>query len=190
MFKDLFKSESQDKLTDKTFIRLIVTSILAITICIVCLCSSTWAWFNTSVSGSGNEIKSAGECLLEIKITVPDPGDTTKNIPLADDNGNAITNFEEGVNIVPGKIYTVTLTLPAGATSSGYCLISTGGVDYCSEYIYRESAPNTVVFNLTVEQQQKVTFTPRWGIFLKDPDVKNGETINIKADGTINISAD
>ena len=179
MFKDLFKSEKQDKLTDKTFIRLIVTSILAITVCIVCLCSSTWAWFNTGISGSGNEIKAAGECLLEISITEPDPSDNTVNIPIVDKNGYAITNYENGVELEAGKTYLVTLKLPQGATSSGYCLISAGGVDYRSEYIYREEAPKAISFNLEVKKAQKVSFTPRWGIFLDEPDVANNGNLLI-----------
>lgn len=177
MFKDLFKSESQDKLTDKTFIRLIVTSILAITICIVCLCSSTWAWFNTSVSGGGNEIKAAGECLLEISVAERvEVGDNVTYIPLTDAQGIEITDYTVGVQLVTGKTYTVTLNLPDGATSSGYCLITVGGTAYNSEYIYREDAPKQIYFNLTVTEDKIVSFTPRWGIFLDEPFVKHGET--------------
>ncbi len=181
MFKDLFKSEKQDKLTDKTFIRLIVTSILAITVCIVCLCSSTWAWFNTSVSGGGNEIKAAGECLLTISVLQKGANDDP-DAPLKDEYGAEITDYEGGVDLLAGESYVVTINLPQGATSSGYCLITAAGTTYNSEYIYRDDVKTeakTISFNLSVSKDQKVAFTPRWGIFLDEPDVANNGNLLI-----------
>ena len=153
------QNNNTKKLTDKAFSRLLFTSILGILFCIVCLCSSSYAWFTGSVSGDGNEIKTAAECLLEVTVSK---------------DGVAIDGIEEGVNLEAGE-YEVTLSLP-GDTASGYCLIKAGGANYYSDYILRHSGdePQTKSFILKVETEQTVTFTNRWGIYATDSHVVDG----------------
>ena len=43
------KKQNNEKLSDKAFARLALTSILGILVCIICLCSTTYAWFTGSV---------------------------------------------------------------------------------------------------------------------------------------------
>ena len=104
--------KKNNKLTDKSFLRLFVTSLLAIAICIICLCSSTWAWFTQSITGGGNEIKAADTCLISISIV--------------DENGVELTDLENGIDLVAGMRYTVTISLPKDS-ASGYYIIQTLG---------------------------------------------------------------
>ena len=151
------QNKTTEKLTDKAFSRLVLMSVLAILFCIICLCSTTYAWFTDSVPSSGNQIKSAESCNLSVTIT---------------HNGNELTEIENGVELVAGEVYTVTLSLPSGS-ASGYCLIEAGGNTYYSEYIARhtEETPKTVSFTVKVEETQTVTFTKRWGIYSDEGDV-------------------
>ena len=157
------QNKVKEMLSDKAFISLLLTSFLGIFLCIVCLCTSTFAWFSDSAPSQGNEIKIADDCLLSVTVSL---------------NGNALTDIEDGVQLVAGKTYKVTLSLP-GNTASGYCLISAGGNTYYTDYILRHNEPvdQKVTFDLMVEETQTVKFTPRWGIYAAESDVENGALI-------------
>ena len=151
------QNKQTDKLTDKAFLRLMVTSFLAIGACIVCLCSTTWCWFSDSAPSSDNRILTASECLLSVTLT---------------EDGTEITGIEDGVLLEAGVSYTVTLSLPP-ETASGYCLIEAGDTLYYTDYIQRHSGSEaqSVSFTLLLATSQEVTFTTRWGIYAKDSDV-------------------
>ncbi len=158
------QKKTTDKLTDKAFSRLVLTSILGILVCIVCLCSSTYAWFTESHESPKNEIKTAGECL--ISVTVLHNGTAQDTTP--------IENIEDGVELAAGD-YLVTLTLPSGS-ASGYYLVEASGATYYTDYIARheEAEPKTVSFIMTVEGTQTVKFTSCWGIYAQESDVVEG----------------
>ncbi len=156
------QNKKPDPLTDKAFSRLALMSILGILICIVCLCSTTWAWFTDSIPSKGNSIKVADECLLSVTVT--------------DENGTALEDLEAGVQLEQGKTYIVTLSLPRDS-ASGYCLIKASGQSYYTDYIVRHEndEAQTVSFALTVAESQTVEFEPRWGIYAKESDVIDGQ---------------
>ena len=153
-----------EKLTDKAFSRLVVTSIIGILFCIVCLCSTTYAWFADNAPSQSNEIKIAEDCLLEVVVTK---------------DGEAIADIEDGVELQAGESYVVTLTLPAD-TASGYCvMLAANRVNYYSDYILRHNGPDdqTLSFELMVEETQTVVFTPHWGIYARESDVVDGKLV-------------
>ena len=152
------KSNSKtDRLTDKAFSRLVFTSILGILVCVVCLCSSTFAWFTDVAPSARNEINIADECALEVTVT-------KDGVPLAD--------IENGV-VLEGE-YLVTLSLPAN-TASGYCVITVGEATYYTDYLVRSEQLQTVSFTLQATSEVTATFTPHWGIYTRNSDVVNGE---------------
>ena len=157
------QNNTKSKLTDKAFSRLVFTSILGIFVCIVCLCSTTYAWFSDSAPSNGNQIKMAEECTLSVYVVK---------------DGTALENIEDGVELEAGVEYLVMLSLPAGS-SSGYCLISAGGITYYSDYIvsHTDPEPQTKSFVLKVETTQTVKFTSRWGIYAQDSHVVDGKII-------------
>ena len=152
-----------DKLTDKMFSRLALTSVLGIFVCIICLCSTTFAWFSDSAPSNNNEIKMAGECKLTVTLS---GGEVLEKIEGAEDQ------FETEL---PAGEYTVTLSLPADS-ASGYCVISTDNATYNTEYIARhsEAVEQTVSLTLTVETPQTVKLTRRWGIYADDSNTVSG----------------
>ena len=62
------EQQNNKKLSDKAFARLALTSILGILICIICLCSTTYAWFTGSVQVDSNTLKAADACLLSVSV--------------------------------------------------------------------------------------------------------------------------
>ena len=57
--KKLFRIPEGEKVTEKAFARVLISSIFSILLCMTCLISTTWAWFTVSVENQGNEIKIA-----------------------------------------------------------------------------------------------------------------------------------
>jgi hypothetical protein len=154
------KKQTNEKLTDKAFLRLIITSAIGILICLVCLCSTTWAWFSSDVTFEDNQIKTAEQCLLTVSVK---------------DTSTELTDIENGVELQEGVTYEVTLTLPKDS-ASGYCLMVVGENKYYSDYIVRhdEDTPKTVNFTLPVGQTQTVKFITRWGVYAGESNVQNG----------------
>lgn len=158
------ENKTPDKLTDKAFSRLLFTSVLGIVICLVCLCSATWAWFSDSIPSDNNNIQSASECLLDVSVYK---------------DGTVLSgSIEDGVILEEGATYTVVLSLPKDS-SSGYCIITAGGVSYKTDYIahHTNELPETLSFTLTVAKEQKVFFKTHWGIYSDESDVKNGSLL-------------
>ena len=152
------------KLADKAFSRLLITSLSAIFACIICLCSTTYAWFTQTLPSKNNTIQVAEDCLLEVTVE--------------DENGAVLANIEEGVELQAGIKYTVTLTLPKD-TGSGYCLISDGENTYYTDYILRHTDDeiHMVSFWVMVEETKEIKFTPRWGIYNRESDVVDDSLI-------------
>ena len=153
---------TNEKLTDKAFIRLLIASILKILTLMVCLCLTTFAWFTGSVPGIGVDANAIGECDLEISV-----------YPISAD-GVGLEGLDSGVWLEDGE-YLVELRLPAGA-ASGYCIIEAGGQAYFSDCLIGDSSSDaqTVIFTLRLELPQIVTVTARRGIYTRGSDVIDG----------------
>ena len=163
------EQQNMEKLSDNAFNRLVISSIFSIIVCLFIICSTTYAWFSSTVNYGGNEIKTSSDCFLE--ITVTDASTAT-----------VLTDHATGVTLEQGVEYLVTLHLPKDS-SSGYCIIHVGNDDYYTDYIsYKEVAGvddgATKSFTLTVNETcENVVFEKRWGIFSKDSDVVNGALV-------------
>ena len=162
------EQQNKEKLSDKAFARLALTSILGILVCIICLCSTTYAWFTGSVPNDNNKIQTADACLLSVSVYKDDAEETL-----------ATVNTENPVTLDCEGTYTVTLTLPK-ESSSGYLVLNVGGQEYYSDYLQgNNDNDQTLTFTLNVETAKSVTFTARWGIYSGECHVKNGETLTI-----------
>ena len=157
------ESSKPEKLTDKAFTRLFITSILGILLSIVCLSSSTWAWFEADVSNSQNVIQS-GEGKLVVSITKDQV---------------EIENIDAGVELEAGD-YTVKMTLPQGS-ASGYCEIYAGSDIYRSPYIPRShDREQTLTFGITLTEKTALSIKTRWGIYSDgEADVASGATLTL-----------
>lgn len=65
--KELFTVPENQKITEKMFRRVLITSIGSILLCMTCLVSTTWAWFAVSLQNTGNVIEiGAPEIMVKI----------------------------------------------------------------------------------------------------------------------------
>jgi hypothetical protein len=168
------KKENTDKLTDKAFMRLIVTSALAILMCVICLCSTTWAWFSDS-NASGLSSITASSCTMEITVGGQTYQYGTEIEPVTIPDGNGAVN--------------VAMVLPAGS-ASGYCIIEFSYKDDNGETVTKtcytqavsntvDGAPTEVSFKIVADESATVKITPRWGIYSGNACIIDGDVINV-----------
>ena len=159
-------NENKEPITDKALNRLLVGSVLSILVCLVALCSTTYCWFTETVKPfKSSTIQAAPQCLLEIVV---------------DEDGAPLSNIEDGVTLMAGVTYKVTLVLPSNS-SSGYCQIFVGEEVYRSPYIvhHDSSIARTLFFYVRAETDTEVKFVRHWGLYSAEPSVLEGETLVI-----------
>ena len=163
-----FISSKNEKLTEQAFSFGIITSVLSIVLCIAALCSTSWAWFTGSTESGNNEITTAQSFTLELVLE----DGTSPEVEIVNDKAN----------LKAGQTYTVTISLPKDSASGYLVMTDKKGTSYRSDYILRHEndSAEKIVFYLTVDEDQYVSFTKHWGIYTDAPSVKNGETLNIK----------
>ena len=59
LFSGLFYVPKYEKVSEKAFLRIMLSSIFGILICGICLAGLTWAWFTSSISSTANTITAA-----------------------------------------------------------------------------------------------------------------------------------
>ena len=75
--KELFTVPEGQKVTEKVFHRVLISSICSILLCMSCLVSTTWAWFTVSIENQGNEIQ-----IVDFEVSV-----TQNGVEIAEENG-------------------------------------------------------------------------------------------------------
>ena len=118
---------NEEKITDKAFNRALIISILGILMCMVCLCSSTWAWFKDDVVNNKNVIESASYGIV--------------SIVKLDGTSEEIVETEKNTYTLTSGKYQVTLN-KEGDARYGYVIIS----DDIGSKIYTET---TIVTNIS-----------------------------------------
>lgn len=149
---------------------MLLPSVLAILLCMVCLCEMTWAWFSSTQKGEIAPIKSAE---YEIVVSVKD-GDTPLSVT------------DNTVELRKGLTYTVNM-VASGTASTGFCVLSyapsgagenPGGVRLHTAQI---ASGATFSFTLDAKSDLTLTFSPQWGTSSKS------DAPDIRADGVLAI---
>ena len=170
------QNKNTDKLTDKAFSRMMLTSVLGILVCLVCLCSATWAWFTADVASSNNTLMSGS---FDLEVSVNDV-----KLERSTDRANVHTFEKAG-------LYTVTLKMTEDTTvTKGYCVITVNGKPYKTASINNVDGTNPFKFMLDVEEDgMTVKFTSAWGIPIpEEVSVGIEETLTIGEIQGTNIS--
>lgn len=164
-WSDLFYVPKYEKVSDKAFLRIMLSSVFGVLLCGICLAGLTWAWFTSSISSTANTI-TAAKFTANISVSVSAEGSTTPLSP--------ISTEENGANIYAlnaEKKYTVTVTADESATATtGYCTVKLGSNTYHTIQLYPaggEGKPQSVEFTVSGEEGLKLTITPQWGTFAK-----------------------
>ena len=115
--KNFFECKNE-KITEKAFSQSITISVLSILLCVVTLCSVTWAWHSEDVTSSYNNMQSAS-CYVSVSVT----------------SGNAPVEPTDGkYTFYKGQAYTIKLTA-TGTAETAYCILNINGKDYYTEQI-------------------------------------------------------
>ncbi|MBQ8425795.1 MAG: hypothetical protein IJX17_07280 [Clostridia bacterium] len=152
---------NEEKITDKAFNRALIISILGILMCMVCLCSSTWAWFKDDVVNNKNVIESASYGIV--------------SIVKLDGTSEEIVETEKNTYTLTSGKYQVTLN-KEGDARYGYVIIS----DDIGSKIYTETmndTQTTFTYVLEITADKIITFKPCLGMYAGTPDVLDGGTI-------------
>ena len=159
--KNFFETK-EEKITEKAFTHSLFISIASILICIVLLCSITFAWFSEDVSNNTNKVEAGRFDIGE------------KSVVLIETSGETeVSANESGVYTLAEGTYRVTVELDAETTAKGYCIITVNGTKYYTDVVVNEQTKNNIyttpnspfTFELVIpEGGATVTFDSRWGI--------------------------
>ena len=161
LIKKLFYMQNNDKVSDKSLSRIILSSIAGILICGVCLASLTWAWFSSSVTSISNNITTASFS-PRFKFQ-------------QNETGSHPVEVGDGSYQLNGGEYTVTITA-YGSASTGYCNVKLKLSDndiytYHTVQLYPEDgsggSQSTVKFTVNSTNTFYLTVTSQWGTYAK-----------------------
>ena len=139
-------NKTKDKVTEKALLQNIIISVAGIILCMIVLCSTTWAWFTANVSSSDNTIQSA-YCTVTV---------------LVDSEGDNILPTNDVYTLTAGKSYEFTLSA-AGTAGSAYCIIRIGDNDYYTAQIPTTEPDNYITFTLEFSADTSLEVITRWG---------------------------
>ena len=144
----MFYNTGNEKVTEKIFLRAMISSVLGIILCTVCLAGMTWAWFSDSVTSHSSNITSAS---FSVKVTVNKGTDNTE------------IHLTDGEYILEQSSEKYKVTLKAtGSASTVYCKVNINGVIYTARL---NPNSNNAPFIFEIDCSAKsatVTFTPTW----------------------------
>ncbi len=162
-------NKTTEKLTEKAFSRLMLTSVLGILVCLVCLCSATWAWFSTDVSTEGNSL---GSGQFDLVVSVADSSADTVTV-------SQKANGEKVCTLGDAGEYAITLKISDDTTvTKGFCTVTVNGKTYCTASINAETDPFTFTIDAK-EAGMTITFSAAWGLPAEDDLVEKGTVLTV-----------
>lgn len=141
--------DNAKSLSDKAFVQSIVILLLSIFLCIVCLCTMTWAWFNENISSASSTIKT-GNCVVDVAVSYKD-GENTVALP-----PDAFGTYELKQNVE----YTFTISA-TGTASSAYCKFIINGEE---NYTQQIAIGSQITFTMKFTSEDTVVGVDKlWG---------------------------
>lgn len=144
--KNIIFDFNKENLTDSSFKQSITMSVVGIILCMIALCSTTFAWFNASVSSNTNSIQAAN-CIVTVSVA---------NSGTAEDIANSQYTFKKDT------IYDVTVTA-SGTAKSAYCIFYVKGAAYYAELSPIETNGNCMNFKLMFKDDTQCEIVTLWG---------------------------
>lgn len=170
-----------EKITDKAFSQSIIISVVSILLCIVMLCSLTYAWFTSETSSSSNTLMSGS---FDVKITVSklEDGVASANAIEAESNNEGKYTYK----LLPGT-YEISLALTEDSTVKGHCVVTIGNDTQHTDAIIGANTANVenaamtdpFKFKITVTAETTVFLEPRWGVVV-NADIDYDEEIKVE----------
>ena len=175
--KNILNSK-EENITDKAFLQGLLVSVLSILLCLIALCSMSYAWFSEETASNSNTLVSG---YFDFQVSIHQEVDgvlSAAKIPPAD------TNDEQGTYsyVLSAGTYTVVLDLKNDSTAKGYCIVKIGSVEKHTGVIIGENTANRedyepnepFKFTLVVEENDTVVeFKQHWGVSATSSIVKD-----------------
>lgn len=148
LYKYLFHKPKYFKKKERSdgIYHVLAPSVVAVFICTICLCGTSWAWFTASHTGSVTTIQSAN-----YSVTVTASPSDTSTVTTA--NGIYEASLEGGTE------YTVNITA-SGTATGGYCRVEFCGLTYHTPQI---KSGSSFSFGIIAYEDGTVTVTSQWG---------------------------
>ena len=168
-------SSEQKKLTEKAFTQSMIISVVGILLCVIALCSVTWAWFGEDISSEPNTLE-VGR--FDLVLAVEDVAKEPVDVSVTSDGSQLCTLGATGE-------YKVTLTVtPDSNVSKGFAMLSIGEESYKTEAIYQD---RNRAFTFTVKANE----VPANGIDICAYAVWGSPAnANLAAGGTVTIGVE
>lgn len=148
--KDWFTVPEGKKVTEKVFGRVLLSSVCSILLCMVCLASTTWAWFSVSLENKGNEIQIAA-ATVEVKVN-----DTT-----LDANGDSCT-VNAGAHTVAVKRTSYDGNKPVYVVLAVKSSASEGTENTELNYYWIQAEPVETKVNLDTKKAADISYGLSW----------------------------
>ena len=165
------------KITEKAFSQSLIISVVSILLCIVALCSVTYAWFTGETTSGSNTLMSGS---FDVKITISElvDGVASANAIEAESNNEGKYTYK----LQPGT-YEISLALTEDSTVKGHCVVTIGNDTQHTDAIIGTNTANVenatmtdpFKFKITVTEDTTIILEPRWGVVI-GPDIENGST--------------
>lgn len=154
---------------EKAFTQSLWVSAISILLCMIALCSVTYAWFAEDVTTERNRIE-AGTFDLTVTVTAAD-GSEILTERGTDGAWRATLPASQ-------ELYTVTLTVTDNTSVKGFCLVANDADQWQSGLI--AVGETTFTFTVAVNgADASLRFAPQWGI-PADPAILQGGTLTVE----------
>lgn len=172
-----------EKITEKAFSQSLIISVVSILLCLVALCSMTYAWFTGSTS-SGNNTLVSGSFDVTIVVSRVEDGVATASTGALEPESN--TEGKYTYKFQPGT-YEITLKLTDTSTVKGHCVVTiNGGEEQHTAAIIGTNTANVenkeltdpFKFKITITKETTVVLEPRWGVVV-NADIDYNEEIKV-----------
>lgn len=170
-----------EKITEKAFSQSLIISVVSILLCIVALCSVTYAWFTGETTSGSNTLMSGS---FDVKITVSklEDGVASANAIEAESNNEGKYTYK----LLPGT-YEISLALTEDSTVKGHCVVTIGNDTQHTDAIIGVNTANVenaamtdpFKFKITVTAETTVFLEPRWGVVV-NADIDYDEEIKVE----------
>ena len=121
--RELFTVPEGEKVTEKIFGRVLLSSICGILLCMTCLISTTWAWFAVSIENRGNEIQIAS---VSAKVDIDGVESTDGNYSLVPGTYNVCITLESDLEEPKSPVY-VMMSVNHSGEQKYYCFTFENG---------------------------------------------------------------
>lgn len=168
-----------EKITEKAFSQSLIISVLSILLCLVTLCSMTYAWFTAETTSSSNTLTS-GSFDVDVNIVKADGVSATAS--------EAVVFADGKYTLTESGIYTVTLKPTADATVKGYCVVTIDNSVYKTDVILDEDMVDEIYtaktspleFTIVTENANTVVkLESYWGVIVS-PGIKKNTKITVR----------